>query len=451
MDTTRFPHAPSGPLPELAEFLAPFHVHFRRSEGPASLARYCTGLLTEHPNKNCDTIARVVPDTSEQRLQGFLTAMKWDAGDLNRQRVQRMLELPTEGDGVLVFDDTGFPKQGKCSVGVARQYSGTLGKTGNCQVAVNCHYAERTLAWPVATRLYLPKPWADDPARRATAGVPGNVTFRTKPEIALALLDQAKAWGVRWACVTADADYGDNPNFLAGLEERGERYVVAVRADFRAADARGAGAIPRRADALLGALPASAWRAVRWREGSKGWLRGRFAAVRCWRATSDGRRRVGWLVGEREARGQAARRKFYWSNLGPRAALGELVEYAHRRHWVERYHEEAKGLLGWDQYQGRLWTGFHRHAVTVMLAYSFLVWQEARLRSEAPRPGPRRRAFSPSAGSAAGAAAGGPPAGRGLVEAGGRARDGSPGAHRPVPPQALVTHGSQSTQVTKRN
>src|SRR3954454_12786309 len=210
MDNTRIPHAPAGPLPELADFLAPFHVQVRRSEGPASLGRYCMGLLTEHPNKNCDTIAQVVPDTSEQRLQGFLTAMRWDADDLNRQRVTCMLGLPTEGDGVLVFDDTGFPKQGNCSVGVARQYSGTLGKTGNCQVAVNCHYAERTLAWPVATRLYLPKTWADDRGRRAKAGVPDGITFQTKPDMALGLLDRARAWGVKWACVTADADYGDN-------------------------------------------------------------------------------------------------------------------------------------------------------------------------------------------------------------------------------------------------
>src|SRR5262249_58091009 len=104
---------------------------------------------------NCDTIAQVVPGTSEQRLQGLLTAMAWDEDDLNRQRVERLLALPTEGDGVLIVDDTGFAKQGQCSVGVARQYSGTLGKTANCQVSVNCHYAERTIARPVDMRLSL--------------------------------------------------------------------------------------------------------------------------------------------------------------------------------------------------------------------------------------------------------------------------------------------------------
>jgi SRSO17 transposase len=373
MKTTRIPHAPRTPLPELAEFLASFRVHFRRSEGPQALERYLTGLLTEHPNKNCDTLAQVVPGTSEQRLQGLLTAMAWDEEDLNRQRVEQMLTLPTEGDGVLIFDDTGFAKQGRCSVGVARQYSGTLGKTANCQVAVDCHYAERTIAWPVATRLYLHESWATDPERCRKARVPEGIGFQTKPQIALALLDRANAYGVRHACVVADADYGDNPNFLAGLDQRRERYVVAVRRDFAVVGRRRAGEPTLRAEALLDGLPASAWRTLRWRQGSTGWLRGRFAAVRCWRVTSDGRRHLGWLIGEREASGQERRRKYYWSNFGPDESLATMVEYAHRRHWVERYHEEAKGLLGWDQYQGRLWPGFHRHAVSVMLAYSFLV------------------------------------------------------------------------------
>src|SRR5881227_3672771 len=173
--TTREPHAPSAALPELDEFLRPFHAHFCRSEGRRALERYLTGLLTEHPNKNCDTIAQVVPGTSEQSLQGLLTSMAWDHDDLNRQRVRRLLALPTEGDAVLVLDDTGFAKQGQHSAGVARQYSGTLGKVGNCQVAVNCHYAERTIAWPVATRLYLPQDWAGDNERRKKAKVPEDV------------------------------------------------------------------------------------------------------------------------------------------------------------------------------------------------------------------------------------------------------------------------------------
>src|SRR5229473_480947 len=177
--TNRVPHAPAQPLPALDEFLRPFHVHFARSEATHALERYLTGMLTEHPNKNCDTIAQVVPDTSEQSLQGLLTAMLWDEDDLNQQRVKTMLALPTEGDAALIFDDTGFAKQGKSSVGVARQYSGTLGKVGNCQVTVNCHYAERTLAWPVATSLYLGKEWVHDAQRRTKAKVPEAIAFQS--------------------------------------------------------------------------------------------------------------------------------------------------------------------------------------------------------------------------------------------------------------------------------
>src|SRR3954468_20431924 len=157
--------APTEAMPELAEFLEPFHVHFARSEGPAALERYLTGLLTEQPDKNCDTIAQVVPGTSEQRLQGLLTEMVWDEDDLNRQRVRRMLSLPTEGNAVPLFDDSGFATTGKCSFGVQPPYSGPFGKRGNCQSSVNCHYAEKPIACPVAMRLYLPQQWADDPVR----------------------------------------------------------------------------------------------------------------------------------------------------------------------------------------------------------------------------------------------------------------------------------------------
>jgi SRSO17 transposase len=383
-------------MPALAEFLRPFHVHFKRSEATHALERYLTGMLTEHPNKNCDTIAQVVPDTSEQSLQGLLTAMLWDEDDLNQQRVKDLLALPTEGDAALIFDDTGFAKQGKSSVGVARQYSGTLGKVGNCQVTVNCHYAERTIAWPVATRLYLGKEWAYDKARRQTAKVPEDIPFQTKPEIALDLLDKADSWGVRYACVVADADYGDNPNFLEGLEKRSKRYVAAVRKDFKVALTIDGPA--QRVEVVLAALPRRRWQTIRWREGSKGWLKARFCALRCWREPAEGVRIPGWLIGERPARGrQQDKWKYHWSNFSAETTLEEMVEYAHRRYPVEQFHEESKQLLGWDQYQGRLWPGFHRNSVLVMLAYSFLVLQEWQHRQQVSRRGRKRRPFSPSA------------------------------------------------------
>lgn len=384
-------------MPELAQFLEPFRVQFAQGPSAGVLDRYVTGLLTEHPNKNCQTLAGVVPGTTDQRLNNLLTGMAWDETELNRQRVQRMGQMETEGDGALVFDDTGFAKQGHHSVGVARQYSGTLGKVGNCQVTVNCHYAERTLAWPVSTRLYLPKEWAEDEPRRAAAHVPAEVKFQTKAEIALELLDQANGWGVKHAVVTVDADYGDNPHFLDGLEGRHERHVVAVRKDFTVARSARGGSVQPAAEVLAG-VGRRAWRSIAWREGSKGWLRARFTAVRSWRVDGRGRRRVGWLIGQRPGRNQpAGEAKYFWSNFAPHALLEKMVEYAHRRCWVEQYHEEAKGELGWDQFQGRRWDAFHRHAVTIMLSYSFLVWLDWQQRQQRKRRGRPRGAFSPSA------------------------------------------------------
>lgn len=189
-------HASPEVLPELQAFLDNFRVRFRRPEGREALERYTTGLLTELPNKNCDTMAQAVPGTSEQRRQELLTNMDWDEEDLNRQRVQWMAAAATLQEGVLLLDDTGLPKQGKASVGVARQYSGTLGKVGNCQVAVTCCYSDPQATWPVGVHLYLPEVWTEDPDRCRKARVPEGVAFETKPQIALSLLPQARAWGV---------------------------------------------------------------------------------------------------------------------------------------------------------------------------------------------------------------------------------------------------------------
>jgi SRSO17 transposase len=258
----------------------------------------------------------------------------------------------------------------------------------------------------VAVRLYLPQDWPEDSERLRRARVPADVTFQTKPQIALALLDQARAWGVPHHGIVAEADYGDNPHFLAGLEDRNEHDVVAIRCDLQVRP-KGRGARPsQRADQVWAALPRRQWRTIRWRHGTKGWWRKKFVAVRVWRGTAEGEAHIGWLVGERAARGQPEEHKYYWRNLSASATLEELVDYAHRRDAIEQFHEEAKEELGWDQYQGRLWPGFHRHAVTVMLALSFLLWLELRQRHRHPKRGRPRDPFSPSAGSMASCAPG---------------------------------------------
>jgi SRSO17 transposase len=173
--------------------------------------------------------------------------------------------------------------------------------------------------------------------------------------------------------------------------------VVAVRTDFQVSMGSTARTPMWRADELLHSVPRWQWRTVRWRRGTKGWLRQKFVAVWCWRVTSDGHRHRGWLVGERVPQGQPEERKYYWSPLSAETPLEELAGLAHRRRAIAQFHEEATGELGWDQYQGRLWPGFHRHAVTVMLAYSFLVWLAQQPRHRDHWQGRRRDPFSPSA------------------------------------------------------
>ena len=151
-----------------------------------------------------------------------------------------------------------------------------------------------------------------------------------------------------------------------------------------------------RVDALLATLPRWQWQTIRWREGSQGWLRAKFVAVRCWRVDGDGTRQVGWLIGPRPTRGDGEW-KYFWSNFPLTTPLAIMVEYTHRHYWVEQFHEEAKSLLGWDQYQVRLWHGFHRHAALILLTYSFLVWLELREREQVHRRGRLRGVFSPAA------------------------------------------------------
>jgi len=401
--TEKIPQAPQGLMPELAEFLGRLEFQFGDSRRQSALEAYVTGLLTEHPNKNCDTLAQILPNTSEQRLQNLLTEMQWDEVALNHKRIQVMKSLSTEGDGALIFDGTDFPKQGQSSVGVARQYSGSLGKVANCQVTVNCHYAERTLAWPVTTRLYLPeKEWATDAVRCRAVGVPEKErVVQTKYEIALKLLDEANEQGLRHAVVVADAEFGDNPPFLDGLEARKEKYVADVRRDFSVAISKSPAAPKQRAEARLAQLPAREWRVIRWRKGQGGWLTGLFAGVRCGRVDGNGLRRLGWLIGQRPTADGKGQTKYFWSNFPAATPLERMVEYAHRRHWVEQFHEEGKTLLGWDQYQGRFWRGFHRHTFLVMLAFSFLVGREWQHRQPIHLTGRPREVFSPTPGSTA--------------------------------------------------
>lgn len=382
------------PLPELAEYLSPFDKYFVRSEGRENLERYSTGLLSDIPRKNGETIQDNVPGTNYQRLQSLLTGIQWDEKGANQEYIERMRDNVSLGDGVLIHDDTGLPKQGEYSVGVARQYCSELGKVANCQVVVTCHYADPAASWPVNARLYLPVEWTNAPQRMREAGVPEDIQFMTKPEIALALLDEANRIGIPHKAVVADASYGGNDAYLSGLEARKEHYVNAAPCDFTIileAEAGDPEAKVVRADAVMHQIPRRKWQTIRWREGTKGWLRKKFAAVRAYRVVGDERKTLGWLIGERPGYAQKGDWKYYFSDFPVDTPLEKLVDYAHRRWHIDRFYEDAKNELGLGDYQGRKWVGFHRNIIIVMLAYGFLAWCEWKHRHSAPRTRGRPR------------------------------------------------------------
>ena len=337
MNKTRVPKASPEPLPELAAFLEPFAPLFRRHTSRESMERYLTGLLTDLPHKTCDTIADVIAGTSVERLQHLLTDAAWDPLQLDEMRVKRLLEVHPVTDGILVFDDTGLPKKGTASVGVAAQYSGALGKIGKCQVVVSAEYladdpaSSTPFHFPVSAQLYLPESWTLDAERRKQAQVPEELNQQTKPEIALGLLDYARQWGLPIQAVVVDAGYGDNPNDLRGLDERQVPYICAVESTFGcrlphevqatatevpvpAYGGRGQPRKPRPAPLytvkqLIEALPASAWQTIQWREGTKGTMQVQAVTLRVHWATgsslhSTSHSRVytgpeGWLLAER--------------------------------------------------------------------------------------------------------------------------------------------------------
>jgi SRSO17 transposase len=285
-------------------------------------------------------------------------------------------------------------------VGVAPQYCGVLGKTANGQVAVTLQYVDPYHAWPVVGQLYLPEAWCDDPARRKRAKVPKEVSFQSKPEIALRLVDWAKLAGVPFGIVVSDSSYGDNPTFLSGLETRKQAHLVAVHCDFgvRLPDEIAKAAkepLPakkksgrprkhphpaqlapiRRADTLLANQSEESWSTITWRRGSDGMLSKRFFALRANRAIGDWTGPEGWLLGERPLPGEEGELKYYWSDFSKETPLARLVEVAHRRPAVERGYQDGKGFTGMDAYAARTWRAFHRHLAIEHLVLSWLALQ----------------------------------------------------------------------------
>jgi SRSO17 transposase len=317
---------------------------------------------------------RLSDPVSYQALQHFITDSPWDAAPLWR----RLRALVPIRRGVVAVDDTSFPKQGRHSVGVKRQYCGALGKVANCQVAVSTVLVGEQLTWPLSFELYLPEEWTTDPARRAKARLPPVVRLREKWRIALAHLRHAVQAGFEITAVLADADYGSTAAFRRGVERLGLRYGVAIRWSL-AMWVAGARRTQTAAD-LATRIPDEAWHPVTWGAGTKGPLAARFAAVRVRPAKSRGDR---WLLCERSL--AEDERKYYLLNLAPTATLRELVTVVRSRWPIEQQYRELKDELGIDHFEGRTYRGWTHHTVLTAIAFTFLQLERLHV-DAAPRP-----------------------------------------------------------------
>ena len=368
----------------------------------AGLSGYCTGLMLPLSRKSVEPMAaRVDPlhaSARHQSLHHFVAKAEWSDAEMLRRVSQWVVpRMDLSAGGFWIIDDTSFPKKGKHSVGVARQYCGVLGKQDNCQVAVSISLANARASVPVAYRLYLPKLWAEDAKRRQQAGVPVEVRFATKTQIALQQLETLLAAGAPKYCVLADAAYGVDQAFRQQLSDLGLPYVVGITSSvvvwapgvepLRPKATAGEDAHPvlvRRTRSrqpvavkdLAQGLAASAFQTISWREGSNETLSGRFAAVRIRHAGGNiGKARLHpeqWLLIEWPA-AHAEPLKYYLSNLPEDTALNDLVSQAHMRWRIERDYQDLKQELGFGHYEGRGWRGFHHHASLSIAAYGFLV------------------------------------------------------------------------------
>ena len=372
------------------------------------LRDYCTGLMLPGERKSVEPMAaRTAPARTaaqHQSLLHFVGVATW-SDEKVMAKVREMVLPAMEKDGPIeawIIDDTSFPKQGKHSVGVHHQYCGQLGKQANCQVTVSLSIANRSASLPVAYRLYLPEAWTKDRARRKKAGVPKDVKFKTKPEIALEQIQWACEAGLPRGVGLMDAAYGNDSRLRSGMTALGVLYVAGIMPNTLMWQS---GAGPRRKgkplnntgrrdepglisakEVALG-LPKQAWRTVKWREGSAEWLSSRFARVR----VSVGHNKLipeklspEWLLIE-WPEGEAEPTKYWLSTLPANISFRRLVDLAKMRWRIERDYQELKQEVGLGHYEGRGWRGFHHHATLCIAAYGFLIAERATIPPSGPR------------------------------------------------------------------
>lgn len=375
------------------------------------LRDYCLGLVMPCERKSVEPLAALTAPhrtaAQHQSLLHFVGEGGWsDAAVL--AKVSELVLPKIEAQGATeawIIDDTGFPKKGRHSVGVARQYCGQVGKQDNCQVAVSLSLANRHGSLPVAWRLYLPQDWAEDEARRRKAGVPEEVVFRTKPQIALEQVQQACEAGLPRGVALMDAGYGNDGRLRLGITALGLAYVAGIQSNclmWRGGGEPKRGGKPpsrkgrrdepdlRSAKELALGLPRKTWRTVRWREGSADWLSSRFARVRVrvgnpHRQPDD--RSQEWLLIE-WPKGETEPTKYWLSTLPQRISFHRLVDLAKLRWRIERDYQDLKQEVGLGHYEGRGWRGFHHHATLCIAAYGFLISERETIPPSAARRAP---------------------------------------------------------------
>jgi SRSO17 transposase len=378
----------------LAPFLDALGHKKRRTWAPL----YLRGLMGPGERKSLQPMAAQLGLSGHDQLHHFISSPVWDDGPLWRVLAERADRLLGGPEAVLVIDDTALPKKAELSVGVARQYCGALGKQANCQALVSLTLAQGEVPIPVGLRLFLPEEWTADSERCAQAGVPAaEGVARSKGEIALAELDRVRAAGMRFGTVLADAGFGMSAEFRHGLDERQLLWAVGIprtqkvyTPKVRLRWPRAHTGRPRKTPVpsekpreVTQVLAAAQWRRVTWRRGTKGALAERFAAIRV--RVGDGpitrtsRHLPGaevWLVGEWRANGV---RKYYLSNLPPDTPKRALAATIKARRVCEQAHQQLKQELGLGHFEGRSWTGLHRHALMTCIAFAYL--QHLRLKS----------------------------------------------------------------------
>ena len=376
---SRLPRNAPAWLDRLSRWLEAFEACFGHVAQRGAFRRYLLGLLSDSRRKSMSAMLERVHDPGTyQAFQHFISHAPWDVARVWRQ----VRAVIPDRDGVLILDATSFPKQGAHSVGVARQYCGTLGKVANCQVAVTAALWTGARAWMLGATLYLPEPWLT-PEARQRAKIPTAVRFQEKWRLAITLVRQARAAGFQVRAVLGDAEFGDNRTLRQYLHRSGLDYALGISSTLTVV--RSGATTAESVRAIAEQLPRRAWRIVSWRNGQHRPWKARFAAIRATPAPRWPHRRAPevWVLFERDL-GTTPRIKTYLITLPPSASLRALVRLAHHRWAIEQQYQELKDELGLDHFEGRSYPGWNRHVLLTALAYTWLQHERRRAGAQLP-------------------------------------------------------------------